>query len=105
MKSLLDPLLHINFQRAESLFMPLNGRLQGKQHPLCGEKIGNDSVCYFDGGCGKPYRLRIESEINDQFFGRPGNAAKVCIRGAHVGVVKFDGGRCSISGVGFRHGQ
>ena len=87
---LLHSFLHINFQRSERLFVPLDGRLQGEQHSLCRVKVGNDSVINRNRCRWKTYRLRIKSEVDDQFFGRARYATKVRIGCADFGVIKLD---------------
>jgi len=100
-----DTLLHINFQRAEGLLMPMNGRLKGKQHAFCCIKIGNDSVIHRNRCCGKTNRLRIETEVDNQFFGRARYAAKVGVSRTDFGVIELDRLDGGFGGLCFGHGK
>ena len=95
--------LHVNFQRSEGLFVALNGRLQGKQHSLCREEIGYDSIGYGNRRRGNANRLRIETEVDDEFFRGSSYTAKVGIRCGDIGVVKLDGQSGIFRGLLFGH--
>gem|GEM_PF-5129289 len=49
--------------------------------------------------------LRIKTEINNQLFGRAGNATKVGVSRTHVGVVELDGLGCGFRKLFFGHGK
>ena len=102
---LLDPFLHVNFQRAEHLLVPLDRRLQSQQHPLCRVKIGNDPIRNGNRRRGNANRLRIETKVHNQFFGRAGDSAKVGVSRVHIGIIKFNGLGSRFRGLRFGHGK
>ena len=105
MELLLDPFLYVNFQRAKHLFVPLDGRLQSKQHSLCRIKVGNDPIRNRNRCRRNANRLRIETKIHNQFFRRAGDSAKVGVSRTNIGVVKLNGHGSRFRCLRFRHDQ
>ena len=85
-----DALLHVGLQHAEGLLVPLHGHVQGLQHPLGREVVGDDPLLHFDRLGRHAERLRVEAEVENQLFGRAGDAAKIRVQADGVLVVDFD---------------
>ena len=85
-----DPLLDVGFQHAEGRLVPLNGHLQGMQHPLGREEVGDDPLRNHDRLGGDAKRLRIQTEVDDQLFRRARDAAEIGVAGQCLGVVDLD---------------
>lgn len=97
--------------------MPLDGHRQRAQQSLGREEIHDDPLADLDRFGGNADRLRIEAKIDNQLFGRPGDAAEIRVQGQDVRVVDSQlglgltsrGGRgglilCNLGGIFFvRH--
>ena len=75
-----DALLHVGFEDAEGLLVPLDRHVQRLQHPLGGEVVGDDPLLDFDRLGRHAERLGVEAEVEDQLFGRAGDAAEVRVQ-------------------------
>ena len=69
--------------------MPLDRHVQGLQHPLGREVVGDDPLLHFDRLGRHAERLGVEAEVEDQFFGRAGDAAEIGVQAHGVLVVHF----------------
>jgi len=99
-----DPFLHVGFQHAEGLLVPLNRQLQSVQHPLGRKEIRDNPLRNGDRLRGNAKRLRIETKVDNQFFGRTSNAAKVGVERQRLRVVNLDlrtllGLACNLGGI------
>ena len=84
-----DPLLHVRLQHAEGGFVPLDGQAQGVQHALGRVEVRDDPLRDRNRMRRHSERLRIQAEIDDQFFRRAGNTAEVGVQRHHLGIVDF----------------
>ena len=82
-----DALLDVDFQNSERRLVALHGQLQGVQHPLGGEEVGDDPLRHGNRLAGHAERLRIQTEIDDQLFRRPRHPAEVRIQRQRLGIV------------------
>ena len=65
-----DPALDVGFDNTEGGLVPLDGHHQGLQHPFRREKVGDDPLGDGNRHSRHTERLRVESEVDDQFFRR-----------------------------------
>ena len=84
-----DPLLHVGLQHAEGGFVPLDRQLQGVQHALRRVEVRDDPLRHRNRMRRHSERLRIQTEIDDQFFRRARDAAEVGVKSHHLGIVDF----------------
>ena len=109
-----NSLLNVNFEDAKGRLMSLNGHLQSVQHPFGGVEIRDNSLRNRNRCIRNANRLRIKTEIDDEFFRCSGYPAEVGIGRHDFRVVDLD--RCPLLGfgsgvlfgsgifLGFRHG-
>ena len=71
------PFLHVGFQNTESLFVALHRQMQRMEHPFGRVVVGDNALRNADWLGGNAKRLRIQTKVDDQFFGSPGNTAKI----------------------------
>ena len=74
-----DPLLDVDFQHAEGRFVTLDRHVQGGQQPLGGVVVQDDPFGNLDRLAGQRLRLGIQTEVDDQFLRRAGDAAEIRI--------------------------
>ena len=106
-----DAFLHVGLQNAECLLVTLDCQVQSVKHPLGREEVGDDSLRDGDRLGRNPKRLRIQTEINDQFLRGAGHAAEIGIQGQGLRIVNFDLGALLLGrgsrdwnfGLGIRH--
>jgi len=67
----MDALLNVCFEHAKRRLMPLHCHLERTKQALRGVEIENDALADLERLRHVPRRLRIEREIEHQFFGRP----------------------------------
>ena len=92
-----DALLHVGLQHAERLLVPLDRHVQGLQHPLGREVVGDDPLLHFDRLGRHAEGLGVEAEVEDQLLGRAGDAAEIGVQAHGVLVVHFDAlARCML---------
>jgi len=72
-----ESLLNIGFQHTKDGFMALHRHLQGSEQSLGGVKIHDDPLLDVNRILRDSNRLRIQSEVDDQFLGRSRDAAKI----------------------------
>ena len=82
-------LLHIGFQHTERLFVPLDRHVQRLQHPLGREVVDDDPLLHIDRFGRHAERLRIQAEVENEFFRRAGDAAEVCVQRDRVLIGDF----------------
>lgn len=75
-----ESLLDIGFKDTEDCFVPLDRHLQCSQQSLGGEEIHDDPLFDVDRIFGNANGLWIQTKVNDQFFWRTGDAAKIGIQ-------------------------
>jgi hypothetical protein len=88
--SILDSTLDIRFKNAKHGLVPSDRHLQDAQESLCRMPAGNNSPVDNDRMGRSSYWLRVQPEINQQFFGRAGNATKIGINRFRVPVIDLD---------------
>ncbi len=84
------PPSHVELDRAEHPFVPLNGHPQRGQEPLGRVEVHHDPLIGFDvlaAGC---KRLRIQAEVEDDFLGRGRDPAEIRIGRQRRGIVDDD---------------
>ena len=84
------PLLHVDLKYAERSLVTLDRHLQGVQHPLGGEEVGDDSLGHRNRLSRNANRLGIEPKVDDQLLGRASHAAEVGIVGDGAAVIDLD---------------
>jgi hypothetical protein len=72
-----DSLANVGLDIAECIFVSLQGHPESGQQALRREVIHDDPLRNFDGRLSRRVRMRVEAEIENQFFGRARNAAKI----------------------------
>ena len=82
-----EPLVDVGLQHAKDGFMPLDGHRQGAQQTLGREEIDDDPLADLDRFRRNADRLGVQTEVDDQFFGRAGDAAEIRVQGQDVRVV------------------
>jgi len=105
----MDPALDVGFDDAEGGLVPLDGHHQGVQHPLRREEVGGDPLGDDNRRSRHVERLRVESEVEEQFFRRARHAEEVAVHGDGLRVIDLDlclcrglRGRAGVAG-GFDH--
>ena len=83
-------LLDVCLQHSEGLFMPLECQLQSVEHPLGRVVIRDNPLGNHDRFAGHTDRLRIQTEIDNQFFGGAGHAAEIRVAGNGPGILDLD---------------
>jgi hypothetical protein len=77
-------LLNVGFQNAEDLFVALHRHAQCGKQSLGGEEIHDDPLLDMDRILRDPNWLGIQAKIDDQFFWRAGDSAKVRVKGNSI---------------------
>jgi hypothetical protein len=85
-----DALLHIGLEDAEGLFVSLDGHVERLQHALGSEVIHHDPLLDVDRLSRDAEWLRVQAEVENQFFGRAGDTAEICVERNRVFVGYFD---------------
>ena len=85
-----DALLHVRFQDAEGLFVPLYRHVERLEHPLGRKVVSDNPLLDFDRLGWHAERLGVESEIENQLLRRSGDAAEIGVQADGVLVVYFD---------------
>ncbi len=105
----LDAFVNVDFQSSKRGFMTLKRHSKRVIQTFSREEVDDDTLGNRDRLRRNAHRLGIETKIDDQFFRRAGNAAKVRIGSDDVRIVNFElRTRCRLGGVFFffifRHG-
>ena len=85
-----DALLHVCLQHAKRLLVPLHRHVKRLQHPLRREVVRHDPLLDLDRLGRHAKRLSVEPEVENQFFGRSGDAAEIRVQTNRVLVDDFD---------------
>ena len=85
-----DALLHVCLEHAEGLLVALDRHVERLQHALGGEVVDDDPLLDVDRLGRDAEWLRVEAEVENQLFGRAGDAAEICVERNRVLVGHFD---------------
>jgi len=82
-----NTLLNVGFDVAKDFLVSLHRYMQSVQKTLGRVKVQDDSLVDVDGLIARAHWLGVQTEVNNQLFGRAGDAAKIRVRanGAVVG--------------------
>lgn len=79
-----DAFVDVKFELSEGLFVSLDGHAEGVHEAFGGIEVHNDSFRHLDGGGIGAVGLGIESEVEDQFFGRTGDSREIAVVSVEV---------------------
>ena len=95
-----DTLGQIGLNDPKGGFVTLKGQLESLEHTFRRVVVHDDALGDRDGIGGESDRLRIETEINDQFFGSAGNTAEVRVTANRFFIIDLNDARSFLLGLG-----